>query len=280
MILGVHSSISGGLTKALEHTCMLGCNAVQIFHRNPRALRGRGIAPDDVEAFRKKKEAYGIDLVTIHAVYTQNLASASGRFYRLSVKEFIADMAEAHALGVRYVVTHLGSFKESTYKEGMGKVVAALADILKHSPDDVTILMENISGARNLIGGEFHQFAYILERLKYPVNVGLCLDTCHAWCYGYDIKTEGGLDKVVSEIDALVGIDRVKLVHLNDTKEAFGSKRDRHCNIGEGELGEDGIANIINHPKLRDMPFILETPKKEDDADDKNIALVRTLRKE
>jgi len=280
MILGVHSSIAGGLTKALEHTCMLGCNTVQIFHRNPRALRGRGVAPDDAEAFRKKKEAYGIDPVVVHGVYTQNLASSSGRFYRLSIKEFIADMKEAGALGARYIVTHLGSFKDSNYKEGMGKVIAALNDILKHGPDDVTVLLENISGARNLIGGEFYQFAYILERLKHPGNVGLCFDTCHAWCYGYDVRTQSGLDKVISQVDALVGIDRLKVVHLNDTGEAFGSKKDRHCNIGEGELGKEGIANIINHPLLRDLPFILETPKKEDDADDRNVALVRSLRKE
>lgn len=279
MILGAHFSISGGISNALKEAESLDCNAVQMFIRNPRSFSGKVLEDEQVDEFKKLRKEYKIKTVVVHAVYLQNLASAKDNFAVRSAESNIADMIEAARIGVDYYVLHLGSYKDTTHEKGIEKVISGLRLMSEQAPDGIMILLENVSGSGKLIGGDLKELAYIMEQLGWPENVGVCIDTCHAWCYGYDIKTEEGIKSFVKEIESTIGIKRVKIVHLNDTKEKFRSKHDRHANIGEGELGVEGISNFINHPKFRKLPFLLETPKKEEDADVKNVAMVKKLYK-
>lgn len=279
MILGAHFSIAGGLSKALETAKELDCNALQMFIRSPRTYKTKEIDEETAADFKKKRKKYLIKKVAVHAGYVQNLASAKEHFYKASIDINLADIRESVKIGADYYVLHLGSYKDSTLEKGLERLVKAIKHLSENIPSGIKILLENVSGAKNLIGSELEELGYILKELKYPKNVGICIDTCHAWCFGYNIRTPKGLESFVDKIESTVGINRVELIHLNDTKEKFESKHDRHSNIGEGELGKRGIGLFINHPKLKNIPYVLETPKKEKDDDKKNIELVRKLKK-
>ena len=275
--LGVQVSISGRIYQAVDRAAALGCNTLQIFSRNPRAFRKKPLNRADAREFRKRREKAGLFPLVIHSVYTQNLASASKRFHGVSIRDFIKDLGEAKALGADLVVTHTGSFKRSTYEKGIMRVIEALEVILKKTPEGITVLLENTSGSGHWLGHRFSQLAYIMEKVGKPKNLGICLDTCHAFSAGYNIREQEGLGKLVTEIESLIGLERLKLIHLNDTRDRLGSRRDRHWHIGQGQIGEDGLSRIINHPKLRDLPFILETPKRADEDDLSNLETVRRL---
>lgn len=279
MILGSHFSIAGGLYKALDSAHELDCNALQIFIRSPRNFKTKILEQEDVDLFCAKRQEYAIKELAVHAVYTQNLATWKEHFHRQSIDANISDLMEASRIKANHYVLHLGSYKETTLSKGLSRIVEALKELSAVAPKGTNILLENISGSKNQIGGEFEQLAKILDDIGNPENVGICLDTCHAWAYGYDIKSEEGLNDFVKNIESTVTLDRVQFVHLNDSKEPFNSKHDRHSNIGEGTLGKEGIAGFINHPKLRHLPFVLETPKKKEDDDKNNLDLVRSLRK-
>jgi deoxyribonuclease-4 len=275
--LGVQVSISGKIYKAVDRAAELGCNTMQIFSRNPRSFRRKPHDKPDIEEFRKRRSQAKISPLVIHTVYTLNLASANKRFYRFSIRDFIRDLQDAQALGAELVVTHVGSFKRSSYEQGLNRVIGALEKILARTPASITLLLENISGSGHWIGSRFSEMAYIIDKLGKPSNLGICLDTCHVFSAGYNIREEEGLSGMVGEIDSLIGIDKLKIIHLNDTRDKLGSRRDRHWDIGQGEIGKEGFKRFINHPSLRDIPFILETPKKKDDDDARNLEVVRKL---
>jgi deoxyribonuclease IV len=277
--VGVHVSISGRIANAVEQAVRLGCNTFQMFSRNPRSFKRKRLSKDDIGEFRRLKEKSKISPAVVHAVYTQNLASKDKRLHNLSIRDFIKDMAIAEGLGAELVVTHLGSYKGSSYDAGVKRVLYALDKILKKAPTGVTLLLENISGSGNWIGARFSEMAKIIDSLGKPDNLGICLDTCHAFCAGYDLKEDEGLNILVKEIDSLIGINKLQLIHLNDARDPLGSKRDRHADIGKGFIGKEGISRIINHPLLRNIPFVLEPPKESDEDDLRNIKSVRDLYK-
>jgi len=275
--LGVQVSIAGKISKAVDRAAELGCNTMQIFSRNPRSFRRKPQDGEDIRDFRKRREEEKIYPLAIHAVYTQNLASSNKIFHRISIRDFIRDLGDAQNLGAELVVTHIGSFKRSTYQEGTRRVIKALDTILKRAPYGITLLLENTSGSGHWLGSRFSELAYIIDKLRGPKNLGICFDTCHAFSAGYNIRDEEGLSGLISEIESLIGMDRLKLIHLNDTKDKLGSHKDRHQDIGQGQIGLDGFRRIVNHPKLNKTPFILETPKKADEDDLRNLETVRSL---
>jgi deoxyribonuclease-4 len=210
-----------------------------------------------------------------------NLASPNPKLYEASIEAYIEDILEAHVLGADYIVTHMGSHKETSEEAGIKRLIAALNRILeKTKSSPVAILLENTAGSGSWMGYKFTHQEKIIQGLKHRERVGLCFDTAHTYLAGYDIATKDGLDSTLNEIDKLVGINLIKLIHLNDAKGELGSKHDRHDHIGKGSIGLDGMRRIINHPKLRNIPFILETPKKSEDDDRTNLNTVRKLRKE
>jgi len=280
MLLGAHVSASGKIYEALERARELGCNTMQIFSRNPQRWRDDFLDPKDIEEFNRRNALLKIKPLFIHIPYLINLASPNPRLYGASIEAYIEDILEAEAINADYIVTHMGSHKETSEEAGLKRLIEALNIIMdKTSYVDVGILLENTSGSGSWLGYKFAHQREIIGGLKHTERVGLCFDTAHAYLAGYDIATKEGLEATLDEIDALVGIDLIKLIHLNDAHGGLGSHHDRHDHIGKGKIGLEGMKRIINHPKLKDKPFILETPKKTERDDPMNLALVRKLRK-
>ncbi|MCX5697141.1 MAG: deoxyribonuclease IV [Candidatus Omnitrophica bacterium] len=281
MLLGVHISGVPKLYKAFERAKELGCNTLQVFSRNPQQWRHKDLDPEDVEEFRQEQASSNIKPVFVHIPYLINLASPNPRLYKASIEAYVEDIKEVHALGVDYIVTHMGSHKETTEVGGLKRLARALNRIIERTKDtNVGILLENTAGSGSWLGYRFSHHKKVLGRLNDPRRVGLCLDTAHAYSAGYDLAAKEGLERLLGEIDKAVGLSLLRLIHLNDAKAELGSHRDVHEHIGKGKIGLEGIARIINHPGLRDLPFILETPKKEEGDDARNLKTVRKLRRD
>jgi deoxyribonuclease-4 len=278
LTLGVQVSITGKIYTSLERAKKLGCNTMQIFARNPRQWRKTSLSDEDIQIFRKKAREEGISPIAIHIPYTLNLAATNSNFYKITIREFIADLVEADKLGADYLITHMGSYKGSTEKKGLMRITNALRKILKATKGVRTkVLLENTSGSGCWLGYNFSHQRYILENLDWTKRVGVCLDTAHAWASGYQINSRQGVEQLIEEIDTQVGLERLKVVHLNDTKEKLGSRKDRHFHIGEGNIGKKGFYFLLHHSFLKNLPFILETPKKSDEDDLKNLSIVRKI---
>jgi len=281
MLLGLQVSIEGKIYEALERAKQLGCNTMQIFSRNPQRWRENFLEPKDTEEFNNRQDKFRIKPLFIHISYLINLASPNPKLYEVSIEAYIEDILEAHTLRADYIVTHMGSHKDTSEEAGLKRFTSALNIILERTKNtNVGILLENTAGSGSWLGYKFSHQRTIIQGLNHRERIGLCLDTAHAYLAGYDIAGEDGLNELLGEIDKLVGINLIKVIHLNDAKDKLGSKRDRHEHIGKGKIGLEGIKRIINHPKLKDIPFILETPKKNDEDDRMNLNTVRTLRRD
>jgi deoxyribonuclease IV len=280
MLLGVHVSIAGHIYESINRAAALGCNTMQIFSRDPQQWRKAKIKPEDIEEFRARRGKYNISPVFIHIPYLINLASPYNILYQGSVRAYIEDMREAELLGVDYIVTHMGSHKESGEEKGIKRIIQALNKILdKTQGMKVGVLLENTSGAGSWLGYKFEHQKQIIAGIEDKSRVGVCLDTCHAYAAGYDLASAEGYKKTIGELDRLVGLERLKLVHINDTADKLGSRRDRHAHIGQGNIKLAGFKRLVNDSRLKDTAFILETPKDSDNADRTNLETVRKLKK-
>ena len=281
MLLGVHVSGAGKIYEAIDRAQELGCNTMQIFSRSPQRWRDSALDPQDVAEFRRRKIRSKIKPVFIHIPYLINLASPYPKLYKDSVEAYIEDINEAQMLGADFIVTHMGSHKETTEEAGLKRLVKALNTIIAQTKGcSVGILLENTAGSGSWLGYTFSHQRIVVEGLKDKERVGLCFDTAHAYLAGYDISLREGLESTLDEIEDAVGVNLIKLIHLNDAKGKLGTRHDRHDHIGKGEIGLEGMRRIINHPKLKDRAFILETPKKNEKDDLMNLNVVRKLRKE
>lgn len=277
MRIGVHVSIAGKIWESLERAKALGCNTMQIFSRNPRGWQAARLSSSDIENFKRLKVEYDISPVAVHIPYIINLASPDEGLYKKSIVAYIEDMARADILCAEYFVTHLGSHVGAGEDKGIRRFSKALNEIINKVRPKTTILLENTAGSGSWIGYKFEHLKRIIDSLKYPEKVGVCLDTAHTFEAGYDIKTERGLEKTIREFDRLAGADMIKVVHFNDSLSPIGSHVDRHQHIGRGNIGLEAMKRIINHIKLRQAAFILETPKVTDRDDKRNLAVVRRL---
>ncbi len=251
---------------------------MQIFSRNPRQWRRQSLADEDVDKFKIKQKKAKIKPVVIHVPYLLNLASQKKSFHKLTIKEFAKDLIEADRLDADYLVTHMGSYKNGTEKSGLLNIVEALNSIIESTKEVKTkILLENTAGSGSWLGYNFSHFNFIFSKISDSGKVGICLDTAHAWAAGYKINEKKGLNQLIDEIKKEVGLGKLKVIHLNDTQVELGSCLDRHFHIGRGKIGKEGFRLILNHPGLRNLPLIMETPKKEKDDDKKNISMVRRL---
>ena len=281
MLLGLQVSIEGRIYEALERAKQLDCNTMQIFLRNPQRWRENFLEPKDTEEFNNRQDKFKIKPLFIHISYLINLASPNPKLYEVSIEAYIEDILEAHTLRADYIVTHMGSHKDTSEEAGLKRFTSALNIILERTKNtNVGILLENTAGSGSWLGYKFSHQRTIIQGLNHRERIGLCLDTAHAYLAGYDISAEDGLKELLEEIDKFVGINLIKVIHLNDAKDKLGSKRDRHEHIGKGNIGLEGMKRIINHPKLKDIPFILETPKKSDEDDRMNLNTVRKLRRQ
>lgn len=260
LTIGCHLSIAKGYRAIAEEAVSLGANTFQFFTRNPRGGKAKAIDPADVASFRAYAAEQGIERILAHAPYTLNPASATEKtrdFARMALAEDLARMENTP--GQLYNM-HPGSHVGQGVDVGIDLIAAALDEALR-SEQTTTLLLEAMAGKGSEIGGRFEELAAIIERVGLRDKVGVCLDTCHVWDAGYDIA--GDLDGVLREFDEVVGLDRLRAVHLNDSLNPRGARKDRHARIGEGFIGFEALSAVTRHPLLRDLPFYLETPQEE-----------------
>lgn len=274
--LGYHVSISGGVDRAVGRAVELGCDTFQIFTRNPRSWRSRELSDGEVAAFRAERAEAGLDPVVGHMPYILNLASPEDEVYERSVGSLALGLERCSLLGIEFLVTHLGSHLGSGAEAGVGRVVAALDRVLGVDGSDVVLLLENGAGSANGVGSSFEELGRILDMVGRPGRLGVCLDTCHTFVAGYDVRNPEALGVTLEVLDSAVGLDRIGVVHLNDSVWGLGSGRDHHEHIGLGEIGLEGFRAIVGS-RLAGFPLILETPLDERREEGENLRIVRGL---
>ncbi len=278
MRVGVHTSIAGALENAAHHAKKIGCDTFQMFSANPRGWRTLDPTPEACERFRAVRGNYGLSPVVVHDNYLINLASADAVICEKSIAAFRRELERAIALAADYLVTHPGSSKGSSASEAIKTCVESLRQAAKGlTLDGLTILIENTAGQGSAIGRTFEEVAEIIAGAEGDLPVGACIDTAHSFEAGYPIHTPVGLSRTLGQLESTVGLDKVRLIHANDSKTAFGSHADRHQHIGKGEIGREAFRRIVRHPKLRRIPFICETPIERPGDDKMNLRMMRKL---
>jgi len=276
LIVGMHFSVAGKYYNAVERAHELGCNALQIFAQNPKGWRVKDLDDGEAQTFRRLVSDYGIEAVVVHTPYLINLASPDPKLAWRSRRAVKTSLERADHLGAQFVVTHIGSARGRDLDDALKTVSRGLDEVLSQEYD-APLLLENSAGSGHIIGHTVAELARIIERCKSADRLYVCLDTAHAFAAGYDVVAAHGLESTLDELDRLIGIDRLKVVHVNDTKVALGSHVDRHYHIGMGNIGMEGFRNIVNHPKLAHLPFILETPVDDSCDDECNLRTFRSL---
>jgi deoxyribonuclease-4 len=277
MKLGVHVSSAGSIDQAINRSVILGCNTFQIFISNPRGWRPNIISQPDVDNFKQAYTSAHIEGAVAHSIYLINLASPNEYLREQSIEALISGLINTERLGLSGLVTHIGSHQGAGVELGIERAVESLAQVLTDTTCCAKLLLENTAGAGNLIGKTFKEIGDII-RLTGNERLGFCLDTAHAFEYGYELNTSAGLEKMVLEMEAEIGLEKLGAIHLNDSLTELGSNRDRHETYGHGQIGEEALTRIINHPKLRDKVFIMETPEiKSGEAGKEIVDHVRSL---
>ncbi len=278
-ILGAHMSIAGGVHLAVERGAKVGCDAVQLFTKSSNQWRAKPLDDQAILLFRQSQIERGISPVVAHGCYLINLASPDKELYEKSAAAFGEELDRCEALGIPYLVTHPGSHVGSGEEAGIGRVAWALDRLLAARPRHrVKVLLETTAGQGHSVGHRFEHLRGIRERLGSADRVGVCIDTCHIFAAGYDLRTERGYHSVMEEFDRIVGLPTVQAFHLNDCKKDLGCRVDRHEHIGKGFLGKDAFRWLMNDARFDGIPMLLETPKGEDCAEDRvNLAVLRGL---
>jgi deoxyribonuclease-4 len=272
VLFGAHCS--GGIKKALDNGVEMGAEVVQLFVQSPRAWRFPNHDPKDLEAFRSQSDELRIPAL-VHALYLVNLAAPDDGIYLKSIDTMRSTVDAACAIDADAVVFHIGSHLGAGLEAGLERVVPALAQVLERCNDRTWVLMENSAGAGGTIGRSIDELAVIFEALGRHERLGICLDSCHLFVSGVDVTDAGRLDDLLADVDARIGLDRLRALHANDSKAPLGSNRDRHDNIGAGLMGE-GLGVFLAHPKLQGLPVVLEVPGA--DGHGPNADEVRKLR--
>ncbi len=276
MQIGCHVSISGSIDKAVDNAVERKCSAFQIFTRNPRGWNTKELSKEDIDNFKIKLKASKIDRLATcaHMPYLPNLATPKDDGFEKSVKTLIDEVERCAQLGIPYLVTHLGSHLGTGEEAGIKKLVKGLTKAGK-TKNDVMILLENTAGQKNSVGSDFEQLGEIFKQLKPTKKFGVCFDTCHAFVAGYDLKTKESVKKTFAEFDKHVGIDNLKIFHLNDAKGELGCNLDRHYHLGLGGIGEEGISSVVKYANKKKIPIILETPIDDDRDDFENVRIAK-----
>lgn len=260
MVIGPHISISKGFSKAIETAVEIDANTFQFFSRNPRGGNAKEFSKKDIEKFQKIREENNFGKILAHAPYTINLGGTKEDVYDFGKRAIKEDIIRMDSIGIEYMCFHPGSHVGGGIEYGIDRIAEALNEVLTKE-QNIILLLETMSGKGSEVGFTFEQISKIIDKVELNEKLGVCLDTCHVYSAGYDIVNN--LDKVLEEFDNIIGLNRLKAIHLNDSMTEFNSKKDRHEQIGQGSLGLDAIINFINHPKLKDLPFFLETPLDE-----------------
>ena len=277
MRLGVHVSISPTVDKAAEYGHVKGCDTIQVFSRNPRGWRIKPLDPEGCERLKAKLKEYGISPLVVHASYLPNMASPDDKLYERSVRTLTEEVRRADAMSAEYFVMHVGHHKGTGPAAGAKRVIQALNRIIAQASPKVMILLENTADSGRSVGESIEQLRDLIDGVKHPEKVGICLDTCHAFAHGYDIVHAEGLSELLHLIDRLIGLNKLKCLHLNDSAYPIGSHMDRHEHIGKGHIREEGFQVILANRIIRKLPGILETPVDKPGDDVRNLETIRRL---
>ncbi len=275
----MHVSIAGSIDRAVDNAVAMGCTAFQIFTRNPRGWVAKPLGTLDITNFKEKLAASKINRLATaaHMPYLPNLSSPEEDPFTKSCNSLVDEVKRCSKLGVPFLVAHLGSHKGAGDKKGIERLVKAFTKAASETPDDVVILLENTAGQKNSVGSDFEQLASILFQLKPAKRFGICLDTCHAFAAGYDMRTEKNVSETFEKFDKAIGLEQIKILHLNDSKGELGCNIDRHEHIGLGHIGEKGLGSVIKFINSKKIPIILETPIDERRDDIGNLKKVKEL---
>lgn len=278
MQIGCHVSISGSIDKAVDNAVERECSAFQIFTRNPRGWHTKDLSNEDIMKFKEKLKASKIDRLATcaHMPYLPNLSTPKEDGFEKSVSTLISEIERCGKLGIPYLVTHLGSHLGTGEEAGIKQLVKGL-NKAGQTKNDVMILLENTAGQKNSVGANFEQLAEIFNQLKPSKKFGVCLDTCHAFVSGYDLRTEKSVKDTLTKFDNIVGFENLKILHLNDAKGEIGCNLDRHYHVGLGNIGERGLTEVIKTANKKKIPIILETPIDDIRDDFENIRKVKEL---
>lgn len=282
MRFGAHVSIGKGLAGAVHFAEKLGCDCFQIFAGNPRGWARKPLDPGDVEKYLKVLQASGLGPVAVHLSYLPNPAASDPELYKRSVQAMAEDYRRAVQIGADYFIVHPGkSGREQTREEALCRVAAAVKTVLEQVPGETLLLLENQAGAGSEVAGRIDELARILELVNEKERTGICLDTCHAFAAGYELCSREGTAGLLTEIDRLLGLSRLHLLHLNDSVGERGAHLDRHYHIGKGKIGREGFRNLLTDSRLAtrvvEMAGIIETPETSVDDDRENLAVLREL---
>ena len=276
MQIGCHVSISGSIDKSVDNAVERNCSAFQIFTRSPRSWHAKDLTKEDIDAFKSKLKSSKIDrfATCAHMPYLPNLATPKNDGFEKSVNTLISEVERCAQLGIPYLVTHLGSHLGTGEEAGIKKLVEALTKA-GQTKNDVVILLENTAGQKNSVGSDFKQLGEIFKQLKPGKKFGVCLDTCHAFVAGYDLRTANKVKETFKEFDKYVGIENLKILHLNDARGEIGCNLDRHYHLGLGGIGEEGITSVVKFANKKKIPIILETPIDDDRDDFENVKIAK-----
>jgi len=276
--IGSHVSISGSIANAITNASERECSAFQVFTSNPRGWHAKDLTDDGITNYKNNLSQSNIDrfATVAHMPYLPNLSSPEISVYEKSIHTMIREVERCDKLGIPYLVTHLGSHKGTGEDKGIQRLVGALTEVAKTNKD-VTILLENTAGQKNSVGSDFTQLAEIFFGLKPASRFGICIDTCHAFAAGYDLRNEKNVKDVFEKFDSEIGLKHIKIIHLNDSKGELGCHLDRHEHIGLGHIGEAGLGQVVKLANKNKIPIILETPIDERRTDFENIRKAKDL---
>jgi deoxyribonuclease-4 len=278
MLIGAHVSTAGGLDRAIERGTELGCESIQIFNQSPRMWRPTRYGAEDFAAFREAIDASPVEAVVIHAVYLINCATKDRELRVKSLASLTHALRIGDGIGAAGVVLHPGAQKGEPHGPSMKRAAKVIAAALKDS-EGCPLLLEQTAGHKGLLGRDFDETAELIELAGSGARLGLCLDSCHLFVQGFDVTDEAHLAKVLDEADEKVGLERLRCVHVNDAATPLGSCRDRHANIGQGEMGKRGLAAFLSEPRFEGLPATLETPgPRKKGPDRREVAAAKRLR--
>lgn len=273
LVIGPHISIAKGFSNAAKTAIDIGANTFQFFTRNPRGGNAKEFNEKDIEKFQQIRKEKSFGPLLAHAPYTMNLGGAKDDVYEFARRIFKEDIQRMDSIGVQYMCFHPGSHVGGGIDFGIERIAFALNEAITGN-EKLSILLETMAGKGTEIGFEFEQLRQIIDKVEYKDKIGICFDTCHTFSAGYDIVNN--LDGVLKEFDNIIGLDRLKTIHFNDSMMPFGDKKDRHAGIGEGQIGFNALVEFMTHPKLKHLPFYLETPY-DDEGHAKEIKMLREI---
>lgn len=280
LLLGAHMPISGGLYKAVERGASIGCSTIQIFTKSNRQWKAKELSSEEIELFKNTAKTLNIAPIIAHATYLINIASADPKIAHTSTQALSMELIRCQSLNIPYLVLHPGSYGKGTPEQGLERISQHLDEALEQAPGDTMVLLETMAGQGTALCWNFEQIATVINKSHHKKRLGVCFDTCHAFVAGYNFKDDHTYHQMWKDFDAHIGLERLKVIHVNDSKKGLGSRVDRHEHIGKGSLGLEPFEILFNDPRFFDVPKILETPKATEEPfteDKMNMATIKDL---